>query len=148
MRPSLIPTNTVLKIVVDTNQFLSGFIYHGMTKIVFDLVLDSKLKLYVSPALKEEISKKLYEFEINERAQNEIKYFIETRGILTEPVVKVDICRDPKDNFILELAEETQADYLITRDKDLLELPGGEWKDTKIIRPEEFLPFLRSLQLI
>jgi len=49
---------------------------------------------------------------------------------------------------MLELAEEAQAEYLITRDKDLLELPQQEWKDTKIIRPEEFLPLLRSLQLL
>jgi len=62
----------VLNIVVDTNQFLSGFVYHGMTKIVFDLILDNKLKLYVSSALKEELSKKLDEFEIKKQAQNEV----------------------------------------------------------------------------
>ena len=138
----------VLNIVVDTNQFLSGFVYHGMTKIVFDLILDNKLKLYVSSALKEELSKKLDEFEIKKQAQNEVMFFIGSRGILIEPSVKVDVCRDPEDNFMLELAEEAQAEYLITRDKDLLELPQQEWKDTKIIRPEEFLPLLRSLQLL
>jgi len=138
----------VLNIVVDTNQFLSGFVYHGMTKIVFDLILDNKLKLYVSSALKEELSKKLDEFEIKKQAQNEVMFFIDSRGILIEPSVKVDVCRDPEDNFMLELAEEAQAEYLITRDKDLLELPQQEWKDTKIIRPEEFLPLLRSLQLL
>ena len=35
---------------------------------------------------------------------------------------KVDICRDPNDNFLLALAKDGKADYLLTGDKDLLEL--------------------------
>jgi putative PIN family toxin of toxin-antitoxin system len=32
----------------------------------------------------------------------------------------VDVCRDPKDNFLLALAKDGRADYLITGDRDLL----------------------------
>lgn len=132
--------------VVDTNQFLSGFIYHGMLKTVFAHVLDKKLKLYVSSELKIEILKKLQEFKIDKQVQKEILYFIETQGILVEPTIKITICRDPKDNFILELAETTGTDYLVTRDKDLLILK--KWKKTTIIKPEDFLPLLRRRKLI
>ena len=31
-------------------------------------------------------------------------------------------CRDPKDNFLLNLAIDSQADYLVTGDNDLLEI--------------------------
>ena len=34
----------------------------------------------------------------------------------------VSICRDPKDNFLLALAKDGKADYLLTGDKDLLDL--------------------------
>ena len=34
----------------------------------------------------------------------------------------VTICRDPKDNFLLALAKDGKADYLLTGDKDLLDL--------------------------
>ncbi|MGZ5191833.1 MAG: putative toxin-antitoxin system toxin component, PIN family, partial [Flavisolibacter sp.] len=34
----------------------------------------------------------------------------------------VTICRDPKDNFLLALAKDGKADYLLTGEKDLLEL--------------------------
>jgi len=34
----------------------------------------------------------------------------------------VTICRDPKDNFLLALSKDAEADFLITGDKDLLEL--------------------------
>lgn len=74
--------------------------------------------------------------------------FLDTKGVLVQAVAKVTVCRDPEDNFVLELAETVKADYLITRDKDLLELPQKEWKNTKIVKPEEFLPHLRFLKLI
>jgi hypothetical protein len=34
----------------------------------------------------------------------------------------VDICRDPNNNFLLALAKDGKADYLLTGDNDLLEL--------------------------
>jgi predicted nucleic acid-binding protein len=34
----------------------------------------------------------------------------------------VDVCRDPKDNFLLALAVDSGADFLLTGDKDLLVL--------------------------
>ncbi len=44
--------------------------------------------------------------------------------------------RDPKDNFLLDLIEFSNADYLVTGDKDLLEL--NPFKTAKIITPSEF----------
>lgn len=137
----------MLKIVLDTNMFLSGFIFHGMIKTVFDLVLDNKVKLYVSSTLKTEVLQKLQEFNVIPQAQNEAMFFIETRGILITPNVKVTACRDPKDNYILELAQTCNADYIVTRDKDLLELPKKRWKNTKIIKPEKFLSYLKRKRL-
>jgi uncharacterized protein len=37
-------------------------------------------------------------------------------------MTRVDICRDPKDNFLLSLALDGQATVLITGDQDLLSL--------------------------
>jgi len=138
----------MLNIVIDTNQFVSGFIFRGMMKMVFDLVLDNKLRLYASSVLKEEVLRKLQEFEVSQQIQNEVMFFIERRGILITPNVKVTACRDPDDNYLLGLAETSLAHYLITRDKDLLELPNKRWKSTKIVKPEEFLSYLRSKKLL
>ena len=49
---------------------------------------------------------------------------------------KTDICRDKKDNFLLDLAGNGNADYLITGDEDLLVLK--EFKGTKILNFREF----------
>lgn len=46
------------------------------------------------------------------------------------------ICRDPKDDFLLALANRAKANYLITGDKDLLTLKTHG--QTHIISPKEF----------
>jgi predicted nucleic acid-binding protein len=46
------------------------------------------------------------------------------------------INRDLKDNFLLDLIDFSKADYLITGDKDLLEL--NPFKTAQILTPQEF----------
>jgi len=48
----------------------------------------------------------------------------------------VEICRDPKDSFLLALAKDGNADYLITGDEDLLVLK--KFGQTKIVKLNEF----------
>lgn len=117
-------------------------------KVVFDLILDRKLTLYVSAALKDEVLEKMQYYNVSKQIQDEVMLFMNKLGILIEPKVKVTVCRDPEDNFVLELAETSRADYIITRDKDLLDLPNHEWKGTKIIKPEAYLPLLRTWKIL
>lgn len=137
----------MLKIVLDTNIFLSALFFGGMAEKIFDLVLARKLQLYVSTELSEEIFKKLRYFGANEAVL--IKTAVVLEGcILIKPTVSIAVCRDPKDNFLLEIAETVRADYLVTRDKDLLDLESQARKQTKIIKPEAFLPLLRKIRLL
>jgi hypothetical protein len=48
-----------------------------------------------------------------------------------------DACRDPKDNFILELAIQADADFIVTGDKDLLVL--NSFRGIPIITPKAFI---------
>lgn len=46
------------------------------------------------------------------------------------------LCRDPKDDYLLELAVSSSADFIVTGDKDLLELERiGK---TVIVSPMDF----------
>ena len=49
----------------------------------------------------------------------------------------INICRDEKDNFLLNLLIDSKADYLITGDKNLLILE--KIKKTKILTFSEFI---------
>jgi putative PIN family toxin of toxin-antitoxin system len=50
---------------------------------------------------------------------------------------KINICRDRKDDKILELAVSGKADYIICGDKDLLVL--NPFRNIPILSPDEFL---------
>lgn len=147
MTSSSTPISTNLNIVVDTNQFLSVFVFRGkLMKMVFELVIDKKINLYVSATLKDEVLEKLQFYKARQDIRNKVMSFIETKGILLKPTAKVTACRDKEDNFVLELSETAHVEYLVTRDKDLLDLE--KWKRTKIIKPEDFPPLLRSRKLL
>ena len=50
---------------------------------------------------------------------------------------EVSICRDPKDDYLLALAKDSQADFLITGDRDLLILE--QFRETQIVTYQNFL---------
>ena len=49
----------------------------------------------------------------------------------------IKVCRDSKDNFLLSLSVDGNVDYLLTGDKDLLDL--NKFKKTTIITISQFL---------
>ena len=64
-------------------------------------------------------------------------FHLRTRNIkLTS---RVTICRDPKDNYLLALAKDANADYLITGDKDLLII--GSFENTTICTLNDFINY-------
>ncbi|MBX3242605.1 MAG: putative toxin-antitoxin system toxin component, PIN family [Chitinophagaceae bacterium] len=50
---------------------------------------------------------------------------------------KIEVCRGPKDNFLLSLSVDGNADLLLTGDRDLPEL--GKFGGTTIITISGFL---------
>lgn len=61
---------------------------------------------------------------------------------LVSDVPALKVVRDEDDDFILACAVKAKAQYLVTRDKDLLSL--GVYETIQIIKPEEFIALVRS----
>jgi len=59
---------------------------------------------------------------------------------LVEPTHRIDASRDPDDNRVLEAAIAGEADYIVTGDRDLLEL--GSYEGIRIVTPAEFVALL------
>ncbi len=51
--------------------------------------------------------------------------------------------RDGKDLYLLSFAESIEADFIISGDKDLLDL--GMCKNSRILSPSQFLSYLNAL---
>jgi putative PIN family toxin of toxin-antitoxin system len=108
------------KIILDTNIFLSAFVFSGLLpQKIIDLVIEKKMKLFTSADLEEEIFRKLSKLKANEEALTNVDLLLKS-ALSYKPEITISVCRDPKDNFILELAQTSKADYIITRDPCLL----------------------------
>jgi len=132
-----------MKIILDTNIYFSAFIFDRDALNLMDWCYDNYL-VYVS---KDSISE-LTEVLLREKTQKFIKNYeisktekfiqeIIDRSLVIEQTNTVAICRDPRDNKFLEIAQEISADYLITGDNDLLIL--NQFESTKILKPKEFI---------
>ena len=128
-----------VKIILDTNLWISFLITDNFTQLD-EILFTKKAKLVFSMELLEEFldvikRPKLRRFFSPEDIA-ELLEIIEEHAIFIEVKSELDLCRDKKDNFLLSLAKDSNADYLITGDKDLLELKSIE--STKIITITEF----------
>lgn len=130
----------VKKIIIDTNLWISFLITRDFKKLD-EKIKTKRIRIVFSLELIEEFFKVITRPKFKkyfDRSDIEgLTDLFDTYGEIFEVKSDVDLCRDKKDNFLLELAKDSQADYLITGDKDLLELKTFE--TTKIISITEYL---------
>lgn len=117
--------NKAIRIIIDTNIWVSFLITKDYSKLD-DIVFSKKAILIFSEELLEEFAEvvkrpKLKKFFAVKDVENVIKT-IEEFAEYIDVKSTVTACRDVKDNFLLALAIDGNADYLITGDKDLLSL--------------------------
>jgi len=127
------------RVIIDTNLWVSFLITKQFLFLdqLFEL---EKVRLIFSPEL-------LGEFlEVTSRPKLK-KYFapadverlmeiLEKNAEIINVTSKVIQCRDENDNFLLSLAKDGKADYLITGDNDLLVMKTFE--NTEIITIEKY----------
>lgn len=127
------------KIIVDTNiwiSFLIGKSLKGLqqyidSQIVLIVTCDEQIHELTDVFKKPKISKYFTAEQIAE--------FFELLEESSENIVlktKIEICRDLKDNYLLSLAIDSNADFLITGDNDLLVL--NTIVNTRIIKFNDF----------
>ena len=132
------------KIVVDTNIWISYFIWksfpelHGNSlstdfQIVFSVeLLDEVRKVLERPKFQRHFFRvELDEFLFTLAADSN---FIEVKS-------EVTLCRDPNDNYLLALALDSEASFLVTGDKVLLVLK--KIGNTQIISFKDFRKHLQ-----
>ena len=132
-----------MKIVIDSNIFISSFFWGGKPKEVFERVINGLDELYITNEIINEVITVMSsdKFAVN---NNEIKDYIH---IIEKYSVKVvvdniieSISRDKDDDKVLQCGFAGNVDYIITGDKDLLILK--EYKKIKIINPNEYLEII------
>lgn len=114
-----------MRLILDTNLWISFLIISEFEKLD-ELLFNQKYKLLFSQELLEEFVAVAKRPKLRKYiSRNELEDLLETIDEVAEFVnvtSEISECRDPKDNFLLSLAVDGKADYLLTGDKDLLVL--------------------------
>ena len=126
------------RIVLDSNIYVSAFVFGGNPAAVLQQAEDSIFTLLISPALKQEVEEVLArKFRWPATLIRAACMPIWKQSLLIVPELNIDECRDSDDNRVLECAFEGNADYIITGDFDLLKMKI--FRGIKIISPAGFL---------
>ena len=133
----------VLKIVIDTNIYISAIFWNGTPRRVVDLGRDGKIEIYTSEEIEEEIARVLLKkFKLNPHEVEEILLDFSTFTIPVIPVQRFKIIEDdPDDDKFIDCAVACNADYIVSGDKHLIHLK--EFKGVKIVNSLEFLSILK-----
>lgn len=140
----------MIRAVLDTNTFVSAVIsvQLSVSQEIYQNFIDKHFLLIVSPSLLAEVDEVLHRkrvmkfHKLSPEKLQEIMNQLTSLSYIVPGNTIVDIVRDPDDNKILSAGVEGQANYIITRDEDLLDLK--EYQRIKIITPEDFMGILRA----
>ncbi len=135
-----------MRCVFDTNVIVSALLFENSKPAqALRYVLahgEILLSLELLEELNEVLGRKKLNRYINPEEREEFLEALIERAILVEIIENVQECRDSKDDKILELALNGEAQYIISGDKDLLVL--HPFRDVMVITADEFLKTIDS----
>ncbi len=135
----------IKKIVIDSNLWIS-FLISSTGSFLKELISKDEVQLLFSNKLISEIvdtalKEKFRKYFTSEKIILLID-FIRSKGKLISVKTNLKLCRDPKDNFLLNLSIDGNANFLITGDKDLLILK--KVKNTQIVTLKQFEEIIKK----
>ena len=138
------------RVVLDSVVAVSSFLTAGLTAELV-LLCEEKVDLYTAEKILQEIRYVLlakphirnrYDYTATE-VDVFVAYLQEISTIIEQlPEISV-IERDPKDDMIIACAVAASANYIVSRDRHLLDL--GSYQDMQIVTPEHFMQILREI---
>jgi putative PIN family toxin of toxin-antitoxin system len=125
-----------MRVVFDNNVLVSAALLGGVPRRAFDKLLDDGTIL-ISVSVLLELAEVLNREKFDKYATHDERMrfmvgFLKVVEMIDTSEI-INVCRDPKDDKLLELATSGNADFLVTGDKDLLVL--NSFRAVKIITP-------------
>ena len=119
------PAKTKHKIIIDTNLWISFLLTSDYSKIDALLSNETIILLFSQELIDEFVDvaqrpKFRKYFSLHDLENLLLKVRAKAKFISVTSII--DICGDPKDNFLLALAQDAKATHLLTGDNDLLVL--------------------------
>ena len=130
-----------MKVIIDTNLWISFLIGH-QTGLVRRMLTDLRFDVCVCARLIEEIRDVAGRDKIRKHlGTNDLDDLLAIinafcQFVTIEADVSPTAVRDPKDLYLLALADTIGADYIVSGDADLTDL--GQYNQTRIIKLADF----------
>lgn len=146
------PRKKRIAIVLDTNVLIAFYLSRSPKSAVREIIRlwrnERKLQLLVSGEVIGEYLEILERLGVGEKRIGKLNEILENLGTVTKiSLGKIPtVSRDPDDNFVLATALAGKADFLITSDRDLLDISEDDKKKFKfrIVTPGEFLNLIKE----
>ena len=136
-----------MKVVIDTNVFVSGIFWKGISNRIIIAWRAGKFDLVNSLMNVEELIKilKFFKIDMSDEHIKEWVTLIVENSIIVDVAGKIKIVKDdPTDDKFIETALNGNADYIISQDRHLLDIK--EFDGIKMVTPKEFLRILKTDQ--
>ncbi len=142
----------MLSAVLDTTVLVSAFLRKVPGSASYDLLrfAESEYELFLCDGILEEMARVLVSDDRKRErysySEADVVQYCQELSLLGTMVDNLPdvrgVVRDPNDDMIVACAIAAGADYIVTRDKDLLSLSAYE--GIGMIKPEAFLHVLRA----
>lgn len=129
-----------MKVILDCNIWIS-FLLSKQDCLLKRMLMDTRFDIYICEELLSEIINVARRDKIRKRvSENELQQLLKIIDAFCEKTtidhIAESIIRDPKDLYLLSLAETIDADYIVSGDKDLTDL--NQHLRTRIIKLADF----------
>ncbi len=128
-----------MRAVFDNNVLVSAALLNGVPRSAFDKLLDGGTILLSVPVLLEladVLNRSKFDTYVTHGERMRFMVSFLKIAEMIEINETFDVCRDPKDDKLLDLAVSGNANFLVTGDKDLLVL--NPFHGIEFITPREF----------
>ena len=129
----------MLRVVIDTNVYISAIFWGGKPRNIIDLGREGKIQIFTSEDIEQEILDKLItKFDLNSCDADKIMVDFSS---FTKPIRvsrRIHVVKDdPDDDKFIECAVECSAEFIVSGDKHLLK--KKKYKGIDIVNAATFL---------
>jgi putative PIN family toxin of toxin-antitoxin system len=129
-----------VRIVLDTNVFVSAVFFGGVPGRILEAWRDGELQLVLSADILDEYQR-VGRVLASEYTGADLEPFLALLAFEAEvveaPALPAPVSRDPDDDKFLACASAGGVAAIVTGDQDLLVHDG--WRDVRILRPRQFV---------